>query len=762
MPLIAGARIGQYEIVSVIGAGGMGEVYRAKDTTLDRHVALKILPDAVAGDPDALARFEREARTVASLNHPNIVVLYSIEDVDGIRFLTMELVEGEGLDRHVAPGGLPVARVVDVGIALADALDAAHSRRVVHRDLKPANVMLTREGRVKVLDFGLAKAAADRECDRADATTVVTPVSTPGQVVGTVPYMAPEQIRGEVVDARTDLFALGILLYELATGHRPFTGATSADVISSILRDDPRPVQAVRADMPADVARIVGRCLEKDPGRRPQTAKDVRNELELVRRALQVGPVQARPGRGRSAAPVRAMPSIAVLPFANRGRGEEDEYFADGITEDVIAQLCKVRTLKVISRSSIMPFKDREVSLSDIASSLQVASVLEGTVRRVGDRVRIVARLTETASGAHLWAETFDRQLTDIFAIQSEVALQIATALKAELAPSEGARIRREPTHDVQAYEDYLRGRHALVRYTSEDLLRSIEYFESALARDPEFALAHVGVALAHTELGEGGRLDRARAGARAMSAAARAVAVDPELGEAHCALAYARMVFEFDWDGAEQGFRRALDLSPGGADVYDLYGRMCASLERYSEAIVFHQRAYELDPLTHLSDLANTYLRAGRVADAARSATDALARDSRSARLRATLGWALFRQGRIEEGLSELDRAVMLAPTEDVWRAQRGQALALAGRTDEARAVLRRLEDPGRLAPASPYHLAYVYTGLGDLDRAMDLLERAFVEGTGAIHGIKGSFLLTPLREHPRFIALLEKMRLA
>jgi serine/threonine protein kinase/tetratricopeptide (TPR) repeat protein len=763
MPLAPGTRVGTYEIVAALGAGGMGEVYRARDIRLGREVALKVLPADVASNPVRLARFEREARTVAGLNHPNIVVLHSVEDADGVRFLTMELVEGQSLDRHVAPGGLPVVRVVELGIALADALVAAHDKGVVHRDLKPANVILTREGRVKVLDFGLAKLTApETGLDATQAMTMTAPLSSEGMVMGTAPYMAPEQIRGETVDARSDLFSLGIILFELLTGRRPFLGASAADVTSSILRDTPPPVYALREDVPADVARIVGRCLDKDPERRPQTAKDVRNELDIARRAIESGDVAiARPGATATTAR-RDMPSIAVLPFENRSGDEEDEYFADGITEDVIAQLCKVRTLKVISRTSVMPFKGHQESLRDIASRLQVAHVLEGSVRRFGERVRIFAQLVEPVSGQNVWAETYDRKLKDIFEIQTEVALQIAGALRAELTPNERERIQRGPTRDIQAYELYLRGRQCLVQFSVEGLRRSIEYFERAIERDPDYAPAHAGLAMAFPELSEHGTLSRDQAGARALSAAAKAVALDPELGDAHCALAYARMVFDLDWPAAEAGYKRALELSPGNAFAYDLYGRMCAGLGRFDEAIALQERAHELDPLVLRADLATTLLRAGRNEEAARIAARAVQVDPKDARVRATFGWALFRQGRVEEGVRELELAAALAPDEDMWLAQLGEAYALAGATEKAREVLRKLEDPQRPSPPSPYHLAYVYTGLGDAERAMDCLERAHESGDGPVYGIKGSFLLTPLRQHPRFLALMKRMGLS
>jgi len=752
MSLTPATRLGPYEIIAPLGKGGMGEVYRARDTRLGRDIALKRLPDDVASSPDRLARFEREARAVAALNHPSIVTLHSIEDHEGTRFLTMEVIEGRSLDQHILPGGLPVTRVLEVGITLADALAAAHGKGVVHRDLKPANVMLTPEGRLKVLDFGLAKLAGSDVDPATVDTTVTAPLTAAGTVMGTVPYMAPEQLVGGSVDARTDLFSLGILLYELATGRRPFEGASLPEVSAAILHKEPPPLAGVRRDLPSDLGRIITRCLAKDPDRRIQTAKDVRNELELVRRAMETGPL--------AAVVAAEVPSVAVLPFTTTGRGEEDEDFADGITVDVIAHLCKVRTIRVISRASVMPFRKRDIPLEQIASRLNVANVLDGSVRRAGERVRIVAQLIDAASGRSLWAETYDRQLADIFGIQTDVALHIAAALEAELSPKERERISRGPTPDLPAYEAYLRGWRCHVRYTQQGYLEAIEYFDLALARDPRFALAHVGRAITYTELVETGGLDREKAAAQALSSAARAVALDPELGEAHCALAYARMAFEFDWQGAEASYRRAIELSPGYSEAYGLFGRMLAGLERYDEAIALQKRASELDPLSARSDIVTSLVRAGRYEEAIGAARRALVTDPDFPRLRTILGWALLLTGRVDEGVAELERAVALAPNDTAWLAQLGQAYGLAGRKERALEILRRLESWP--APVSPYHMAYVHVGLGHFERALDYLEQSFERGSGATFGIKGSFLFAPLRGHPRFTALLRRLGVA
>jgi len=428
MPLTPGARLGPYEIVAPLGAGGMGEVYRGRDPRLKRDIAIKVLPAGLTSSPDSLARLEREATTVAGLNHPGIVVLHSIEEAGEIRFLTMELVEGRSLADLVTPGGLPLAQLLDLAIPLADALVAAHERGVVHRDLKPANVMVTREGRVKVLDFGLAKLAqAEPNSPETETATIATPASEPGRVMGTAPYMAPEQIRGDPVDGRADLFAFGILVYELAVGQRPFAGRTLADLGSAILRDAPPPLTGLRPDVPRDLDRIVRRCLEKEPRERFQTALDVRNELRDLRRTMESGAPQA------SQAPPEHVPSIAVVPFVNRSRDVEDEYFSDGLADELLNMLAKIRGLRVAARLSAFHFKGKDATIAEVGRALNVATVLSGSVRRSGDRVRISVELVKVAGGDRLWSETYDRTLEDIFAVQDDIAHSVVKELRTSL-----------------------------------------------------------------------------------------------------------------------------------------------------------------------------------------------------------------------------------------------------------------------------------------------------------------------------------------
>jgi serine/threonine-protein kinase len=453
--------------------------------------------------------------------------------------------------------------------------------------------------------------------------------------------------------------------------------------------------------------------------------------------------------------------AVAVLPFLDLGTGQENAHFADGITEDVIAHLSKIRALNVISRTSVMSFRARQQSLKEIGAALGARALLDGSVRCVGGRVRIVAKLVDVETDQHLWVETYDRQLTDVFAIQTDVALRIAAALKAELSPDEQARVRSEPTRDMHAYQLFLQGQHWYVSYTAEAMTRAVEYFDRAIARDPTFALAYANLAMAYTQMGEHGTTAPDVAYERAADAVVKALRLDPHLGAAHCTMGHLRIVRSFDWSGAEESFKRALELSPSDANAYNLYGRLCAGVERYDEAIALHRRARELDPLVHRMDLVTALLRAGRYGEAIADAESAVELDPDHERSRATLGWAYFLSGRRDEGLAELERAVTFHPEDTLWLGQLGEAYGMAGNVVKAQAILRALEDRARSAFVSPYHFAYVYTGLGDFDRAVDCLERAVAARTGPAFGIKGSFLFAPLRTHPRFRALLRQMQL-
>ena len=725
------ALAGRYRIEREIGRGGMATVYLADDVKHHRHVALKVLHSELASTigPD---RFLREVDVVASLNHPRILPLYDSGDANGFLFFVMPYVQGESLrvtmDREKQ---LRLEDALTVVRQVASALGFAHARGIVHRDVKPENIML-HEGEAMVADFGIAlvlTAANDRITER-------------GYVVGTPAYMSPEQSLSESdVDARSDIYSLACVLYEMLAGEPPYTAPNAQALLAKRLVDPVPSVRRVRAAVPANVDQALVKALAK-------TAADRFVSVSAFADAL-------------SAPAVPQTGVIAVLPFVNLSTDRENEYFADGITEDVIAHLSKMRALRVISRTSVMPFKKSAESLKQIGAKLGATTLVEGSVRRSGDRVRVVAQLIDAESDQYLWSDTYDRRITDIFEIQTDVALQIAAALKAELTVDEHARLRKEPTVDVEAYKLFLQGRHWYVLYTTAAMRQAISYFERAIAIDPSYALAYASMAIAYTEIAEIGAVPPSEAFPRAREAATRALELDPMLAEAHSTVAYLKLC-DFDWAGAERGFKRALELNPNSADTYDLYGRLCSAQRRFDEAIALLHRAQEMDPLAHRLDVATTLLRAGRYTEAAIRAESALAFEPELDRAHATLGWALLKNGNPDAGLAALERAVALSPGTTQWIAQLGLAYGLTGHTDKAREILRQLESEATRGYVSPYQLVFVHTGLGEYDRALDLLEHSVQEHAGAAYGINGSFLLAPLQSHPRFRALLRKMNLA
>ncbi len=726
----------RYVLAREIGHGGMATVFLGRDVKHQRDVALKVFRPEVASLLGS-DRFRREIELAATLSHPHILPLHDSGEADDLLFYVMPYVQGETL-RHMLDRekGMPVDRAVDLIRQVSTALDYAHARGVIHRDIKPENILL-HENVAVLADFGIALASTTSTGER---------LTEIGLSLGTPTYMSPEQSLGErELDARSDVYSLGCVLYEMLAGEPPFTGPSALSITAKRLTTAAPDVRRLRPDVPASVGRALAKTLAREPNDRFATAGAF--AAALTQPVLTSTP---------------AVTSVAVLPFTNLSADPENEYFADGITEDIIANLSKVRALRVISRSSVMRYKGRDQSLRDIAARLEVTAILDGSVRRVGDRVRIVAELIDAEADRHLWAETYDRQLTDVFAIQTDVALRIADALRAELSVDEQQRMRREPTHDVQAYQLYLQGRHCLVRYTGEGMHKAIRYFERAVELDPTFALAHAGVAFAHLELGETGVVEPEIAYPRTLQAVNVALSLDGELAEAHVVLGTLKAVWEYDWAGAEREFRRALELSPSNADAHDLYGRLCSALGRQDESIAMQRRAQQLDPLEHRSDYANSLLRAGRYEEGLREAQRAVELDPHYDRLHATLGWALVRTGRYDEGIAELEKAAALTPTNTAWIGQLGQVYAEAGRIDEANAILDRLTALSAKQYVSPYHMAYVLTGLGRSEEAIDWLERAYEQRAGAVYAVKGSFLFEALRTHPRYVALLRRMNLA
>ena len=760
MSLASGSHLGIYEILGPLGAGGMGEVYRARDVRLGRDVAIKVLPTGVAAFPDRSARFEREARAIAQLNHPNIVTLFSAENEAGVRFLTMELVEGRRLFDLLTPGGLPLPMVLQLAIPLTEALVAAHERGIIHRDLKPGNVMVTHEGRVKVLDFGLAKMTAhDEPCsDEAPTASEGNPLTKEGHVLGTVPYMAPEQLRGTPLDARSDLFALGVILYEMVAGRHPFSGDSSVEIASSILRDAPEPLRRARPDMPEELERIVNGCLEKNPRERVQTALDVYNAL----RRLQESP---RSG-GRVPPRAEGAASIAVLPFLNRSANADDEYFSDGLSDELVNVLAKIKGLRVTARTSSFHFKDKDVTIAEIGKALNVATVLEGSVRKAGNRVRISAQLVRVSDSSHLWSETYDRTLEDIFAVQDDIARSVVGELRTALLgePVDSAQARDEVAQavkgrkaDPEAHRLYLFARYLIDRLIPEDTTKGIEHLKQALALDPEFALAWAELGRAYASEANFGWVPVLEGFRRAKDAVLRALSLEPDLAEGHSLLGMIQINHEWDFRGTQESHARALALAPGNSRVLSRSGALAMILGRFDEGVAFYHRALEADPLN-----ANTYVNLGFAlynlgrsfeAEAAYRRARELA--PQRPMLRAHLSLVLLDQGRGEEALSEA--------SQERHESFRLWSLAIVhhgmGNTAKSDEALR--EEIEKDATGGAFQIAEVYGARGEVDAAFAWLERAFDQRDAGLFELKASPRLRSLHRDPRWGLFLAKMGL-
>jgi serine/threonine-protein kinase len=714
---MTGKMLGHYRVGALIGAGGMGTVYRATDTKLGRDVALKVLPPEMARDPDRLARFQREARAVAALNHPHIVTLHSVEEADGVHFLTMELVEGQPLDQLIPPGGLPVARIVEIGGALADALAAAHEKGIVHRDLKPGNVMITNDGRVKVLDFGLAKHR--QAADPAGVTVTLAAHTEAGVVMGTPAYMSPEQVAGRAVDYRTDIFSLGALLYELATGRRPFRSDSVAGLMAAILRDAPASASSIRRDLAASFQRLLEGCLQKDPGARPQTAREIRSLLAAVASGV----------ASASGAPAGDEQSIAVLPFTSLSPDPNDEFFADGVTEEILNVLAHIPGLRVAGRSSSFSFKGRHEDLRVVGAKLGVATILEGTLRRAGSRLRLTAQLIDAGSGYQLWSERYDRVMEDVFDVQDEIARTIAERLKLSLGSNRQGQVMQPPTRNVGAYELYLKGR-ALLYQRGLSILKAIDCFTEAVALDPTYAQAWAGLADGYTTSGYSGFKPAADVMPRALEAARRALQLDPDLSEAHNALACATMLYERDYALAEREFQRALALNPNYPQARAWYGLFCLHwiAGRASEGHAEISRLLQLDRLSgyayfllSFSDFTGDHL-----SEAVDHAQRGLELDPNS-----YLGhWALMQSlhwsGRHEEAALVAERALAMSGRHPWALETLVSVYAACSKPDEARAVYREMEARSAREYVQPSMLAAAAAAVGDMDDAVTIAQRA------------------------------------
>ena len=743
-----GKTLAHYTLLDRLGGGGMGVVYLARDQRLGRDVAIKVLAPAILTNEQARLRFRREAMALSRLSHPNIATVHDFDCADGIDFLVMEHVDGETLAARLARGPLSETDATPIALQIAEALEEAHDQGVVHRDLKPANVAITAKGRVKVLDFGLARLL--QASDAADTMAL----TDAGSWSGTLPYMAPEQIEGKVVDGRADLYALGALFYEMLAGRRPFTAVGAAPLVNAILNERPQPLTRVRPVAPR-LETLVARLLEKDPARRPPSAREVIAELKAPdSKASLAGTAPAAAGS--------AIRGLVVLPLENLSGDPEQEFFADGMTEELIADLAQIQALRVISRTSAMRYKKTTKSLQEIGRELNVEAVVEGAVRRHADRVRITAQLIEVATDRHLWAKSYERDLKDVLALQGEVARAIAQEIRVKVTPEEEARLARSHVVDPRAYESYLRGRQHWNKRNDEGLLRSLEYFREAIERDPDWATARVGLADAYNVMGFYGTLPPGDCFPKAKIAATAALAMDDRLAEGYAALAYVQHYYEWDWSAADRSFLKALELNEGSAYIHLFYMNMLAAMGRHEESIRAVTRSYELDPLSMIIRAARAwaYYFARDLDNAVRYIEELMDREP-------DFSTAFLWAAPIYEVRGEYDKALRSATRGGEMTARNpwalsgmGRALVKLGRRSEAEAILAEMRDLASRRFVSPFDLALVAEALGLDDETFAQLDRGYEVRANMMVLLGVDPRWDRLRPDPRFGDIMKRMR--
>jgi serine/threonine-protein kinase len=773
---LAGQTISHYEILEKLGEGGMGAVYKARDTTLGRLVAVKVLIGAAGQTPEKRFRFLLEARTASALNHPNIITIYEIANSGSADYIIMELVRGDTLHYLIENRRLSLIDSLKYSIQMTDALAVAHAAGIVHRDLKPANIMVTPDGLVKILDFGLAKLAESvREAEIAemDKTQSIQfsmgPATQEGSIVGTVAYMAPEQAEGKKLDGRADIFSFGAVLYEMISGEKAFQGSSPLATLAAVLRDSPRDLAQFVPDLPPDVVLIVNKCLQKAANARYQSVAAVKTALEQVYFAIRSGAPMAS-GIWKRPVAARSAPSIAVLPFTNMSSDKENEYFSDGLAEEIINALTNISGLRVTARTSAFAFRGKEQDLRTIAETLNVASVLEGSVRKSGNRVRVTVQLINAADGYQLWSERFDREMTDVFAIQDEISQKIVETLRVRLAEQSSgdtqtiSTLVKRPTGNFDAYDLYLKGRYELNQMTREGLVNSKQYFEEALALDPDYALAYDGLAYAHYTEGFLGFVAPRVAMPLAKTAARRAIELDESIAEGHATLGVILALYEWDWAGAEKEFIRSIELngsSPASRDVYAFY--YLRPVGRIDDAIVEVQHALALDPLSvlyrvHLGFL--FYLRRDTV-HAVGQFRMALQINPRYYLAYGMMGPAFVLDGRFDDAIATYQKAKEMDAASKFVDSLLATAYAAAGRREEAVALLQQVLDLASREYVSPVSIAYIYAALGDKDAAFAQLHSAAEDRDPNLLGLKSHPVFDTLRGDPRYAELLRSMRL-